>query len=322
MTTEPFGRVLTAMVTPFAADGALDLDAAQALAVRLVDQGNDGLVVNGTTGESPTTSRGEKADLVRAVVDAVAGRAHVVAGCGGPDTAHSVELARDAAAAGATGLLAVTPYYSRPPQEGVIAHTRALCAAGDLPVMLYDIPARTGLALEHRTIATLARDPRVVALKDAKDDLAATMRVLAETDLAVYSGSDALNLPLLSVGAVGFVSVISHVVTPSLVALVEAYATGDVARARTLNTALLPVWTAMFRTQGAITSKAALALTGLPVGPVRLPLVDATPEQVDRLRTELQAAGVLAAGGSAAGVVAADGAPAERGVLTPAGASA
>ena len=287
----PFGRVLTAMVTPFTAAGELDLRAATALATRLVDQGNDGLVLNGTTGESPTTTRAEKSDLVRAVVDAVGDRAHVLAGVGTNDTAHSVELARDAAKAGATGLLSVTPYYSRPPEAGLVAHYERTAGATDLPVMLYDIPARTGLALTHRVLLRLAAVPQVVAVKDAKDDLAATARLLAETDLAVYSGTDALNLPLLSIGGVGFVSVVSHAATPQLVELIRAYEGGDVGRAREVNRRLQPVYTGMFRTQGVILAKAALGLLGVPVGGVRLPLVEATSEQVAQLRIDL--AGVL-----------------------------
>ncbi len=283
----PFGRVLTAMVTPFTAAGDLDLDTAAALAVRLVDQGNDGLVVNGTTGESPTTTRQEKADLVRAVVEAVGDRAHVLAGVGTNDTGHTVELAQDAAKSGASGLLSVTPYYSRPPDAGIVAHYERTAAATDLPVMLYDIPGRTGLALSHAVLLRLASIEQIVAVKDAKDDLAATSRLLAETGLAVYSGTDALNLPLLAVGAVGFVSVVSHVVTPHLVELVQAYDTGDVVRAREINLRLQPVYSGMFRTQGVILTKAALGLLGLPVGPVRLPLVDATEEQVSVLRADL-----------------------------------
>ncbi len=292
--TAPFGRVLTAMVTPFAPDGSLDLPQAAALADRLVAEGNDGLVISGTTGEAPTTSRTEKAELLRAVVDAVGGRAHVLAGVGTNDTAHSLELAQDAAKAGATGLLAVTPYYSKPPQAGVIAHTLAIADSTDLPVMLYDIPGRTGLALQHETIVTLAQRPQVVAVKDAKDDLVATARVLAETDLAVYSGTDALNLPTLAIGGVGMVSVISHVVTPRLVQMVQAYLNGDVAQALALNLAMEPVWRAMFRTQGVITTKAALAMLGFDVGGVRLPLVGLTPEESAVLRSDLVAGGVLA----------------------------
>jgi 4-hydroxy-tetrahydrodipicolinate synthase len=292
--TAPFGRVLTAMVTPFEADGSIDLKRAAELAERLVDAGNDGLVVSGTTGEAPTTHRNEKVDLLRAVVDAVGSRAQVLAGVGSNDTEHAIKMAEDAAKAGATGLLAVTPYYNKPPQAGIIAHTIAVAESTDLPVMLYDIPGRTGVALTHETLVTLAKHPQVVALKDAKDDLLATSHVLAETDLAVYSGTDALNLPLLSIGAVGMVSVVSHVVTPRLVELVQAYDSGDVARAAGINLSLQPVYAGMFRTQGAILTKAALALLGFPVGGHRLPLVEATAEQVEVLRADLVAGGVLA----------------------------
>jgi len=284
----PFGRVLTAMVTPFTAAGELDLATAALLAVRLVDQGNDGLVVNGTTGESATTTRQEKADLVRAVVDAVGDRAHVLAGIGTNDTAQTIELAQDAAKAGASGLLSVTPYYSRPPDAGLLVHFERTASATDLPVMLYDIPVRTGRALSHAVLVRLAGHPQVVALKDAKDDLMATSRLLAEADLAVYCGTDALNLPQLAIGAVGVVSVVSHVVTPQLAQLVRAYSAGDVDRARALNRSLQPVYTGMFRTQGVILAKAALGLLGLPVGPVRLPLVDATEEQVSMLKDDLR----------------------------------
>lgn len=291
----PFGRVLTAMVTPFAADGSLDLDRAAALADRLVAQGNDGLVISGTTGESPTTSREEKQDLLRAVVDAVGDRAQVLAGVGTYDTAHSVELARDAEKAGAAGLLAVTPYYSKPPQAGIIAHTLAIAESTALPIMLYDIPGRTGAALSTATILELARHPQVVALKDAKNDLAATSQVLAGSELAVYSGDDVLNLPMLALGGVGFVSVVSHVATPQLVELVQAYDAGDVARARAINLRLQPVYVGLFRTQGVILSKAALGLLGFPVGPVRMPLINATEEQIAVLQQDLTDAGLALA---------------------------
>jgi len=288
----PFGRVLTAMVTPFTADGELDLERAASLADALVNQGNDGLVVSGTTGESPTTTDAEKAALLRAVVDAVGDRAHVLAGVGTADTRHSVELARAAEKAGATGLLAVTPYYSKPPQAGVVAHTLAVARATALPVMLYDIPGRTGLALAHGTLVELSKDSQVVAVKDAKDDLAATTRLIAETDLAIYSGTDQLNLPLLAIGAVGAVSVVSHLVTPQLVEMMTAYTAGDVIRARQINLQLQPVIAGIFRSQGVILTKAALALKGTPVGPVRLPLVEATPQERAVLIADLTAGGV------------------------------
>ncbi|OMI40651.1 4-hydroxy-tetrahydrodipicolinate synthase [Streptomyces sparsogenes] len=288
----PFGRVLTAMVTPFTADGALDLDGAQRLAAHLVDAGNDGLVVNGTTGESPTTSDAEKAELVRAVVEAVGDRAHVVAGAGTNDTRHSVDLARAAEQAGAHGLLAVTPYYSKPPQEGLLRHFTAIADATELPVMLYDIPGRSGVPISTETIVRLAEHPRIIANKDAKGDLGRASWAIARSGLAWYSGDDMLNLPLLSVGAIGFVSVVGHLVTPELRALLEAHLAGDVAKATEIHQKLLPVFTGMFRTQGVITTKAALALQGLPAGPLRLPLVELTAEETEQLKRDLAAGGV------------------------------
>ncbi|MFI9205853.1 4-hydroxy-tetrahydrodipicolinate synthase [Streptomyces sp. NPDC053048] len=288
----PFGRVLTAMVTPFTADGALDLDGAQRLAAHLVDAGNDGLVVNGTTGESPTTSDAEKAQLVRAVVEAVGDRAHVVAGAGTNDTRHSIELARAAEQAGAHGLLVVTPYYNKPPQEGLRRHFTAVADATGLPVMLYDIPGRSGVQIETETMVRLAEHPRIVANKDAKGDLAAAGWAMARSGLAWYSGDDMLNLPLLSIGATGFVSVVGHVVASELRALVEAYRSGDVDKAAEIHRRLLPVYTGMFRTQGVMTTKAALALQGLPAGPLRLPLIGLTPEETEQLKSDLAAGGV------------------------------
>jgi 4-hydroxy-tetrahydrodipicolinate synthase len=290
----PFGRVLTAMVTPFTAGGTLDIDGVGALAERLVANGNDGLVVSGTTGESPTTSDAEKDAVLRAVVEAVGDRAHVVAGVGTYDTAHTVELARAAEKAGASGLLVVTPYYSKPPQAGLLAHFTTVADATDLPVMLYDIPGRTGVAIETDTLLRLAEHPRIVANKDAKADVFAAHRVMAGSDLAFYSGDDALNLPLLALGAVGLVSVTAHVVADRHVAMIDAYEAGDVVKAREINDRTLPVTVGiMSRTQGAIMVKAALALLGFPVGPVRLPLVEATPDQVEVLRADLAAGGVL-----------------------------
>src|SRR5436190_12199836 len=288
----PFGRMLTAMVTPFAGDGSLDLDGAATLATHLVDAGNDGLVVNGTTGESPTTTDAEQEAVIRAVAEAVGDRAHVVAGVGTNDTAHTVELARAAEKAGASGLLVVSPYYSKPPQAGLLAHFRQVADATELPVMVYDIPGRTGVPIATETHLRLAEHPRIVAVKDAKDDLAAASDVIARTDLAFYSGTDVLTLPLLAVGAVGVVSVVSHVVTPQFVELISAYVGGDVARATSINQRLLPVYEGMFRTQGVILAKAALRRLGLPAGPVRLPLVDATDEQLATLRVDLAAGGV------------------------------
>ncbi|MBF9073865.1 4-hydroxy-tetrahydrodipicolinate synthase [Streptacidiphilus fuscans] len=288
----PFGRALTAMVTPFTADGSLDLDGAQRLAVHLVDAGNDGLVINGTTGESPTTTDAEKAALVQAVLEAVGDRAHVIAGVGTNDTHHTLELARQAERVGAHGLLAVTPYYNKPPQEGLYRHFTAIADATGLPVMLYDIPGRSGVPIATETIVRLAEHPRIVANKDAKGDLAAASWGIARSGLAWYSGDDMLNLPLLAVGAVGFVSVVAHVVTPELRAMVDAFVAGDAAKATEIHQRLLPVFTGMFRTQGVITTKAALNLQGLPAGPLRLPLVEATEAEIEQLREDLAAGGV------------------------------
>ncbi|MFI9647825.1 4-hydroxy-tetrahydrodipicolinate synthase [Streptomyces sp. NPDC052040] len=288
----PFGRVLTAMVTPFTADGALDLDGAQRLAAHLVDAGNDGLIVNGTTGESPTTSDAEKTELVRAVLAAVGDRAQVVAGVGTNDTRHSIELAHAAEKAGAHGLLTVTPYYNKPPQEGLYRHFKAIADATELPVMLYDIPGRSGVPITTETIVRLAEHPRIVANKDAKGDLGRASWAIAQSGLAWYSGDDMLNLPLLSVGAVGFVSVVGHVVTPELRAMAEAYTGGDVQKALEIHQKLLPVFTGMFRTQGVMTTKAALALQGLPAGPLRPPMVELSPEETAQLKIDLAAGGV------------------------------
>jgi 4-hydroxy-tetrahydrodipicolinate synthase len=289
----PFGRLLTAMVTPFGVSGELDLDAAVALATYLVDeQGNDGLVINGTTGESPTTSDAEKAELVRAVADAVGDRAHIVTGVGTFDTVHTIHLAEQAAKAGADGLLVVTPYYSRPPQAGLLAHFRAVADATELPVALYDIPGRSGTAIQTETLIELAGHERIVAVKDAKGDLVGSSRVLAETDLAYYSGDDAATLPLLSVGAVGVIGTSTHFSGTGTKAMIEAFERGDVAEATRLHRQLLPIYTGIFRTQGTILVKAGLRLRGLDVGPVRLPLVDATEHELSHLREDLAAAGL------------------------------
>jgi 4-hydroxy-tetrahydrodipicolinate synthase len=289
----PFGRVLTAMVTPFAEDGSIDLAGAQELAAHLVDrQSHDGLVVLGTTGEAPTLSDGEQHAVLEAVLDAVGDRATVVAGVGTNDTAHTIENARRAERLGAHGLLVVTPYYNKPPQAGLLRHFTAVADATDLPVMLYDIPPRSVVPIEVDTLARLAEHPRIVAVKDAKGDLGAVMRTLARTDLAYYSGEDMLNLPLLAVGAVGVVSVVGHLVGPRLAELIGAVESGDLVKARAVNESLLPVYTGVFRTQGVILAKAALRELGLPAGPVRPPLVDATPEQVAQLRADLADGGI------------------------------
>ncbi len=280
------------MVTPFTADGALDLDGAQRLATHLVDAGNDGLIINGTTGESPTTSNAEKAALLRAVLEAVGDRAHVVAGVGTNDTRHSIELARAAEELGAHGLLTVTPYYNKPPQEGLYQNFTAIADSTGLPVMLYDIPGRSGVPIATETLVRLAEHPRIVANKDAKGDLGAASWALSRSGLAWYSGDDILNLPLLSIGAVGFVSVVGHLVAPDLRAMLEAHLGGDVHKAAEIHHKLLPVIRGVFRTQGAMTTKAALALQGLPAGPLRAPLVELSPEELDQLKIDLAEGGV------------------------------
>jgi 4-hydroxy-tetrahydrodipicolinate synthase len=289
----PFGRVLTAMVTPLAEDGSIDLAGAQELAAHLVDrQAHDGLVVLGTTGEAPTLSDGEQHAVLEAVLDAVGDRATVVAGVGTNDTAHTIDNARRAERLGAHGLLVVTPYYNKPPQAGLLRHFTAVADATDLPVMLYDIPPRSVVPIEVDTLARLAEHPRIVAVKDAKGDLGAVMRTLARTDLAYYCGEDMLNLPLLAVGAVGVVSVVGHLAGPRLAELIAAVESGDLVKARAVNESLLPLYTGVFRTQGVILTKAALRELGLPAGPVRPPLVDATPEQLAQLRADLADGGI------------------------------
>jgi 4-hydroxy-tetrahydrodipicolinate synthase len=297
MTTDParpFGRVLTAMVTPFTEDGSVDLAGAQELAAHLVDrQSHDGLVVLGTTGEAPTVSDAEQRTVLEAVMDAVGDRAVVVAGVGTNDTAHSIENVRSAERLGVHGLLAVTPYYNRPTQAGLLRHFTAIADATDLPVMLYDIPPRSLVPIEVDTLVRLAEHPRIIAVKDAKGNLGDVAWTLARTDLAYYSGDDILNLPLLALGAVGVVSVVGHLVGPRLAELVAAVESGDLVKARAVNDSLLPVYTGvMGGGQGAMMIKAALNALNLPAGPVRPPLVDATPEQVAQLRVDLAAGGI------------------------------
>jgi 4-hydroxy-tetrahydrodipicolinate synthase len=289
----PFGRLLTAMMTPFAADGALDVDGAQQLAAYLVDQQrNDALVISGTGGESPTTTDAEKETLLRAVGEAVGDLAKIVAGIGTNNTAHTIELARAAEKAGAHGLLVVTPYYNKPPQAGLARHFTTVADATGLPVMLYDIPHRAGIPIATETLLRVAEHPNIVAVKDAKGDLAATSEVLSRTELAFYSGEDAATLPWLSIGAVGVVGTSTHFTGPITKDMILAYESGDVARALELHRKALPLFTGIFRAPGTILVKAGLRALGLPGGPVRLPLVDATPEQLDQLRKDAAACGI------------------------------
>ncbi|MFI7060856.1 4-hydroxy-tetrahydrodipicolinate synthase [Kribbella sp. NPDC050124] len=292
----PFGRLTTAMITPFRADGSLDLDAAQKVAKYLVDRGNDALIVNGTTGEAPTTSDREKVQLLKAVLDAIGDRAKVVAGVGTNDTAHTIECAKQAEAAGVHGLLVVTPYYNKPPQDGLRAHFAAVADATGLPNMVYDIPGRAGVEVKTDTLIALAEHPRIVAVKDAKGDIAGTTKVLANTDLFYYCGADELNLASLAIGAVGIASVVAHVASPEYRQLIDAVVAGDLATAREIDRRVVPAVEAiMTRTQGAIMVKAALKLAGvIEHATLRSPLVEATAEQVDWLTTDLKTAGLIA----------------------------
>jgi 4-hydroxy-tetrahydrodipicolinate synthase len=281
------------MVTPFDADGALDTATAKKLATHLVDSGCDGLVISGTTGESPTTSDDEKIELLSAVLDAVGDRARIIAGAGSYDTAHSVHLAKRSAEAGAHGLLVVTPYYSRPPQSGLIGHFRAVADATELPNILYDIPPRSVVPIEWDTLRTLAEHPNIVAVKDAKGDLHGGATIMADTGLSYYSGDDSLNLPWLAMGAVGFISVWGHVAAGQLREMLSAFTSGDIATARKIALTLAPLNGAQTRLGGVTLSKAGLRLQGIETGDPRLPQVPATPEQVDELAADLRAAGVL-----------------------------
>jgi 4-hydroxy-tetrahydrodipicolinate synthase len=287
------GTLLTAMVTPFAPDGSLDISAAARLANHLVDSGCDGLVISGTTGESPTTTDAEKLELLRAVLEAVGDRARIIAGVGTYDTAHSIQLAKACAAEGAHGLLVVTPYYSKPPQAGLLAHFTAVADATPLPVLLYDIPPRSVIPIESDTLRALAAHPNIVGVKDAKGDLHAGVQLMAETGLVYYSGDDALNLPWLAMGATGFISVISHVAASQLRDLLSAFASGDVTTARKINVALSPLSNAMSRLGGVTMAKAGLRLQGIEVGDPRLPQVAATAEQIEALTADMRAASVL-----------------------------
>jgi len=291
--TAQLGTVLTAMVTPFKPDGSLNTDAAARLATHLVDAGCDGLVLSGTTGESPTTTDDEKIALLRAVLEAVGDRARIIAGAGTYDTAHSVHLAKACAEAGAHGLLVVTPYYSRPSQAGLLAHFTAIADATSLPVVLYDIPPRSVVPIEWDTLRTLADHPNIVAVKDAKGDLHGGGQIIADTGLAYYSGDDALNLPWLAMGAVGFVSVWGHVAASQLRDMLSAFNSGDVATARKINVTLSPLGDAQARLGGVTLAKEGLRLQGFDMGDPRLPQLPGTPGQIEALATDMRAAAVL-----------------------------
>ncbi|MFK4020623.1 4-hydroxy-tetrahydrodipicolinate synthase [Streptomyces albogriseolus] len=288
MTTTPpsLGRTLCAMITPFTPSGGPDLDGAQRLADHLVTEGCDGLVLSGTTGESPTTTDAEKRSLITAVREAVGSRAALVAGVGTPDTAHTVTLAREAEQAGADALLLVAPYYSRPPQDAIEAYVRETADAAGLPVVLYDIPARTGVRVEPDTLLRLAEHPRVVAVKDCSNDFLAAQKVMARTDLAYYAGCDEHNLALRAVGGAGCVSTVANVAPSAVRSVLDAFDHGDTAEAVRLQHRLTPLIEAMTASglPGTVTAKALLPTLGLPAGPVRPPLRPADPRTTAALR--------------------------------------
>lgn len=295
MTSAPFGTVLTAMVTPFREDGSVDLDAVQKVAKHLVDNGNDGLVVSGTTGESPTTTGAEDGETLAAVKDAVGDRAKIVAGVGTNDTRHSVELARQAEKVGADGLLLVTPYYNKPSPAGVLEHFRQVVGATDVPVMLYDVPGRTGTKIALETYVAVRQWDTVTSVKDATGDLARTAQ-LVDLGYAVYSGDDVNTLGYLAYGATGLVSVVGHVAGNQLKAMIEAFLAGDHAEALRIHTGLVPAFEAIMGVPnyGATTAKAALELTGVLSGRgVRSPLVPLDDDEVAALRAGLESAGLL-----------------------------
>lgn len=293
MSQPVFGRLLTAMVTPFSADGAIDFGQVRKLAAYLVDeQRNDALVINGTTGESPTTTEAEKAELLAAVVAEVGDRAKVLAGVGTNDTRHTIELSRQAEQAGADGLLVVTPYYSRPPQNALAAHFTAVADSTALPVMLYDIPHRAGVPIEAATLIELAAHPRIVAVKDAKGLVVSSSTVIAATELDYYSGDDGFTLPLLSVGGVGVVGTSTHFTGARTKTMIEKFLAGDLAGAIADNTALLPVFTGVFATQGCMLVKAGLAARGFAPAVLRSPMLAASPDQASAFVALLDAAGL------------------------------
>lgn len=293
MSSTPFGRLLTAMVTPFASDGSVDLDEARRLAAHLVDeQANDGLVINGTTGESPTTSDAEKLALLRAVKAEVGDRAYVVAGVGTNETAATIERCRHAVDAGVDGLLVVTPYYSKPPQDALVEHFAMVADATDLPVMLYDIPGRSAVPIDTASILALAAHPRIVAVKDAKGDLTASARVMAATDLAYYAGDDSMTLPLMAVGGVGLVGTSTHFTGRRTKGWMDAWLAGRRDEALEAYRALLGVYTGVFATQGCMLVKAGLAARGFADSDLRRPLKRASEEESAAFVALLDAAGL------------------------------
>lgn len=289
----PFGRIIPAMVTPMKDDGSIDYDAAQKLAQQLVKDGADGLLVNGTTGESPCTHMDEKIDLVRAVKEAV--DVPVISGAGSNDTAHTVRMAENIQEAGADALLIVAPYYSRPSQAGIIEHYRAVDAVSDKPIIVYDVPGRTGVKIATETYDELAKLEHVAAVKDATGNLANALERHNRTGLTWYSGDDGIFLPFLSVGAVGVISVIAHVASTPMRELVEAFDRGDIREAESIAARLVPVVHALngdgFQ---AVMAKAALKVKGyIPSAAMRLPNVEANDEQYKKVEDGMRAAGLI-----------------------------
>jgi len=287
------GEVLTAIVTPFGRDGAVDFERFRELAQHLVESGSDGLVVAGTTGESPTLSDDERLELIRVAVDAVGGRGTVVAGTGTYSTAHSVHLTREAHELGVDGFLVVTPYYNKPPARGIVEHFRAIADVSDRPIVVYNIPGRVVVNLEPETIVELASIPTVRAVKQANDDLVQARRIVAETDLDLYAGDDNLILPFLELGGIGGVCVHTHVVGPRVKAMIRAFREGDPETARQIDEELEPVYELLKVQTNPIAIKAALNLLGHDVGGLRLPLVQADEGEVARIRDCLERLGVL-----------------------------
>jgi 4-hydroxy-tetrahydrodipicolinate synthase len=289
-----FGSLVTAMVTPFREDHTVDHDGAQRLASHLIDTGSDAIVVAGSTGESPTLTYKEKAELFASVAEAVRGRAKLICGTGTYSTAETLELTQAAEDAGADGLLVVTPYYNKPPQRGLIAHFERVAAATELPIIAYNIPGRTATRISHDTLLQLAQTPNIVAVKDSTGDFQGVSRLVAEiANFEVYSGDDWATFGYVCLGAVGVVSVASHLVGPQIRQMIDLIQTGDVAAARKIHEALSPLYNALFITSNPIPVKAALEMLGLPAGVPRLPLVPATPEERDRVRKALVDAGLI-----------------------------
>jgi 4-hydroxy-tetrahydrodipicolinate synthase len=294
--TGRFGSLITAMVTPFREeDHALDVNGAQRLASHLLDTGSDAIVVAGSTGESPTLSYKEKAELFRAVGEVTRGRGKLICGTGTYSTAETLELTQAAEDAGADGLLVVTPYYNKPPQRGLIAHFERVADATDLPIIVYNIPGRTATRIEHDTLLQLARRSNIVAVKDSTGDFKGVSRLMAEAppDFEVYSGDDWATFGYVCLGAVGIISVASHLVGPQIRQMIELIQTGDVPAARKIHEDLSPLFNALFITSNPIPLKAALGMIGLPAGVPRLPLVPATAEERTRIRKALEDAGLL-----------------------------